>query len=153
MKRRLIEHDLPLAEISEASAREKNIRHGHSSTLHNWWARRPLVAASRATTLAALLEDPVQDEDLDEEGSPPPKLQEERDEIKDLIWRIVPWEAVKNGNDENIQRAQERVREQYTDADGNFDPPKVLDPFAGGGSIPLEALRLGCKMTWLRACS
>jgi adenine-specific DNA methylase len=144
MNRRVIEHDLPLAEISEASAREKNIRHGHPSTLHIWWARRPL-AASRATTLAALLEDPVQEEDLDADGNPPPELEAKREDIKDLIRRIVPWEAVKNGNDENIKRAQQLVREQYTDDDGTFDPPKVLDPFAGGGSIPLEALRLGCE--------
>lgn len=126
MDQRFIEHDLPLAEISEESAREKNIRHGHPSTLHIWWARRPL-AASRATTLAALLDDPG------------PHEPEERREIKELIKEIAPWEAVKNGNNEAIERAQERVNEQYD------DPPKVLDPFAGGGSIPLEALRLGAE--------
>ncbi|WP_263789499.1 DUF1156 domain-containing protein [Salinibacter sp.] len=126
MQQRFIEHDLPLAEISEESAREKNIRHGHPSTLHIWWARRPL-AASRATTLAALLDDPG------------PHEPEKRREIKDLIKEIAPWEAVKNGNDEAIEQAQELVKEQYE------DPPKVLDPFAGGGSIPLEALRLGAE--------
>ena len=126
MNQRFIEHDLPLAEISEESAREKNIRHGHPSTLHIWWARRPL-AASRATTLAALLDDPG------------PHQPEKRREIKDLIKEIVPWEAVKNGNNEAIKRAQELVDEQYD------EPPKVLDPFAGGGSIPLEALRLGSE--------
>jgi putative DNA methylase len=57
MDRKLIEHDIPLAEISEASAREKSIRHGHPSTLHIWWARRPL-ASSRATAFAALIDDP-----------------------------------------------------------------------------------------------
>jgi adenine-specific DNA methylase len=138
MQQRFIEHDLPLAEISEASAREKNIRHGHPSTLHIWWARRPL-AASRATTLAALLEDPVQVQDLDEDGNPPPELEEERAKIKDLIKEIAPWEAVKNGNSAAIERVQELVQEQYD------EPPKVLDPFAGGGSIPLEALRLGAE--------
>jgi adenine-specific DNA methylase len=126
MKQRFIEHDLPLAEISEESAREKNIRHGHPSTLHIWWARRPL-AASRATTLAALLDDPG------------PHEPEKRREIKDLIKEIAPWEAVKNGNNEAIERAQEMVKEQYDES------PKVLDPFAGGGSIPLEALRLGAE--------
>ncbi|MCS3643825.1 DUF1156 domain-containing protein [Salinibacter ruber] len=126
MNQRFIEHDLPLAEISEASAREKNIRHGHPSTLHIWWARRPL-AASRATTLAALLDDPG------------PHEPEERRELKDLIKEIAPWEAVKNGNSAAIERAQELVEEQYE------EPPKVLDPFAGGGSIPLEALRLGAE--------
>jgi adenine-specific DNA methylase len=126
MQQRFIEHDLPLAEISEASAREKNIRHGHPSTLHIWWARRPL-AASRATTLAALLDDPG------------PHEPEKRRELKDLIKEIVPWEAVKNGNNAAIKRAQELVEDQYE------EPPKVLDPFAGGGSIPLEALRLGAE--------
>lgn len=126
MQQRLIEHDLPLAEISEASAREKNIRHGHPSTLHIWWARRPL-AASRATTLAALLDDPG------------PREPEKRRELKDLIKEIAPWEAVKNGNNAAIERAQELVKDQYE------EPPKVLDPFAGGGSIPLEALRLGAE--------
>jgi adenine-specific DNA methylase len=124
MNQRFIEHDLPLAEVSDESAREKNINHGHPSSLHIWWARRPL-AASRATTLAALLDDPG------------PHKEEERREIKDLIKEIVPWDAVKSGNSEGIKRAQELVKEQYE------DPPKVLDPFAGGGSIPLEALRLG----------
>ncbi len=126
MQRKFIEYDLPLAEISEQSAREKNIRHGHPSTLHIWWARRPL-AASRATALAALLDDP---------GEENP---EKRKEIYELIKKIVPWDAVKNGNDENIRKAQELIKKQY-----GSTPPKVLDPFAGGGSIPLEALRLGC---------
>jgi adenine-specific DNA methylase len=126
MDQRFIEHDLPLAEISEESAREKNIRHGHPSTLHIWFARRPL-AASRATTLAALLDDPG------------PHEADKRREIKDLIKDIAPWDAVKNGNSEAIERAQKMVEEQYG------EPPKVLDPFAGGGSIPLEALRLGAE--------
>lgn len=126
MDQRFIEYDLPLAEISEESAREKNIRHGHPSTLHIWFARRPL-AASRATTLAALLDDPG------------PHEADKRREIKDLIKDIAPWDAVKNGNSEAIEQAQELVEEQYD------EPPKVLDPFAGGGSIPLEALRLGAE--------
>ncbi|MBN1316515.1 MAG: DUF1156 domain-containing protein [Anaerolineales bacterium] len=125
MKKRLIEYDLPLAEISEASAREKNIRHGHPSTLHIWWARRPL-AASRATAFAALIDDP---------GPENPK---EREELMELIKRISPWEAVKDGNSEDIEKARELIEKQYG------RPPRVLDPFAGGGSIPLEALRLGC---------
>lgn len=125
MKPRFIEYDLPLAEISEQSAREKNIRHGHPSTLHIWWARRPL-ASSRATNFAALI-------DL-------PDSYEERDEIRELIKNISPWEAVKDGNNQYIKKAQELIKKQYGD-----NPPKVLDPFAGGGSIPLEALRLGCE--------
>jgi len=126
LKKRLIEYDLPLADISEASAREKNIRHGHPSTLHIWWARRPL-AASRATAFAALIDDPGEEEP------------EKREELLELIKRITPWEAVKDGNSPDIERARELIREQYG------YPPKVLDPFAGGGSIPLEALRLGCE--------
>jgi putative DNA methylase len=125
MKKRFIEYDMPLAEISEESAREKNIRHGHPSTLHIWWARRPL-ASSRATNFAALIDlpdDPVK-----------------REEIKELIRKISPWEEVKNGNSENIERAKALLKEQWGDT-----PPKVIDPFAGGGSIPLEALRLGCE--------
>lgn len=126
MKRKFIEYDIPLAEISEQSAREKNIRHGHPSTLHIWWSRKPL-AASRATAFAALIDDP---------GEEHP---EKREEIRKLIEEITPWEVVKNGNSEAILRAREMIREQYG------RPPKVLDPFAGGGSIPLEALRLGCE--------
>ncbi len=118
-KRRLIEHRLPLKEISEASAREKSIRHGHISTLHIWWARRPL-AASRAAVFATLVPD--------------------TDENYELVKRIVPWEAVKDGNNPDILEARRRVLE----ANGG-QPPRVLDPFAGGGAIPLEALRLGCE--------
>jgi len=91
LKKRFIEWDMPLAEISEESAREKNIRHGHPSTLHIWWARRPL-ASSRATNFAALI-------DLPEDN-------EKRKEITELIKKITPWEAVKKGNDANIKKAQ-----------------------------------------------
>ena len=108
----------------------KNIRHGHPSTLHIWWARRPL-ASSRATAFAALIDDPG------------PDHPQEREAIRELIKEITPWEAVKNGNSEAIQKAQERIRQQYMAQCGR--PPRVLDPFAGGGSIPLEALRLGCE--------
>jgi putative DNA methylase len=118
-KRRLIEHRLPLEKISEASAREKSIRHGHISTLHIWWARRPL-AASRAAVFATLVPD--------------------TEENYQLVKKIVPWEAVKDGNSKDILEARRRVLE----ASGGT-PPRVLDPFAGGGAIPLEALRLGCE--------
>jgi putative DNA methylase len=126
MKKRLIEHDLPLADISEESAREKNIRHGHPSTLHIWWARRPL-ASSRATAFAALIDDPGEDHP------------QEREKLLELIKEITPWEAVKDGNSEAIEEARRLILAQYG------RPPRVLDPFAGGGSIPLEALRLGCE--------
>lgn len=134
MKKRLIEYDLPLADISEASAKEKNIRHGHPSTLHIWWARRPL-AASRATAFAALIDDPGPDEP----GPPGSGFATKREYLMDLIRRMTPWEAVKDGNSDAIEEARRLIREQYGAA------PKVLDPFAGGGSIPLEALRLGCE--------
>ncbi len=126
MKKRLIEYDLPLADISEESAREKNIRHGHPSTLHIWWARRPL-ASSRATAFAALIDDPGEDNP------------QQREYLLDLIKRITPWEAVKDGNSEAIEEARQLIQQQYG------RPPRVLDPFSGGGSIPLEALRLGCE--------
>jgi len=125
MKKRFIEYDMPLAEISEESAQEKNIRHGHPSTLHIWWARRPL-ASSRATNFAALI-------DLPDDPA-------KREEIKELIKKISPWEEVSKGNSENIEKARALLKEQWGDS-----PPKVIDPFAGGGSIPLEALRLGCE--------
>ncbi|HWP30250.1 MAG TPA: DUF1156 domain-containing protein [Fimbriimonadales bacterium] len=120
--RRLIEADFPLRKVSEESVREKNIRHGHISTLHIWWARRPL-AASRATALAALLpDDPVRGE-----------------QFLRLVREISPWEAVQKENP-----ALEKARALIRDAFGGH-PPRVLDPFAGGGAIPLEALRLGCE--------
>jgi putative DNA methylase len=103
----------------EASAREKSIRHGHISTLHIWWARRPL-AASRAAVFATLVPD--------------------TEENYQLVKKIVPWEAVKDGNSKDILEARRRVLEA-----GGGTPPRVLDPFAGGGAIPLEALRLGCE--------
>jgi adenine-specific DNA methylase len=120
---RLIEIDFPLRAVSEESVREKNIRHGHISTLHIWWARRPL-AASRATALAALLPDDPQ----------------RRDEFLGLARDISPWEAVSKGDAPLIEQARELIREAF-----GGRAPRVLDPFAGGGSIPLEALRLGCE--------
>ena len=128
IRRKLIEYNLPLADISEASAREKSIRHGHPSTLHIWWARRPL-ASSRATAFAALIDDPGEDHP------------QQRERLLELIRKITPWEAVKDGNSDAIEQARELILEQYG------RPPRVLDPFAGGGSISLEALRLGCETT------
>jgi len=125
MNKRIIEWNIPLADISDESAREKNIRHGHPSTLHIWWARRPL-AASRATSFAALIDDP---------GEMNPK---ERDYLFDVIKRITPWEAVKGGNSKDIEEAKNLIIKQFG------RKPKVLDPFGGGGSIPLELIRLGC---------
>jgi adenine-specific DNA methylase len=121
--KRLIEVDFPLREVSEESVREKNIRHGHISTLHIWWARRPL-AASRATTYAALVPAPKDDKELKE------KLK--------FIAELSKWEN--SLNEKLIEKARKDIREFFG---GRI--PKVLDCFAGGGSIPLEALRLGCE--------
>ncbi|MEM3907617.1 MAG: DUF1156 domain-containing protein, partial [Nitrososphaerota archaeon] len=122
-EKRLIEVDFPLKEVSEESVKEKNIRHGHISTLHIWWARRPL-AASRATTYAALV--------------PAPKDQEELRKKLDFITKLSKWEN--SLNKDLIEQARKEIREFF-----NGEAPKVLDCFAGGGSIPLEALRLGCE--------
>jgi adenine-specific DNA methylase len=119
---RLIEADFPLRVVSEESVREKNIRHGHISTLHIWWARRPL-AASRTTALAALLpDDPSR-----------------REAFLRLVRDLAQWEAVQKNNHE-LEKARALIREAF-----GGRAPRVLDPFAGGGSIPLEALRLGCE--------
>ncbi len=126
VKKRLIEVNFPLREVSEQSVREKNIRHGHISTMHIWWARRPL-AASRATALAALLpDDPAK-----------------REEYLQLIRDIAPWEVVSKDTPQN-RTLLERARKLILEANGE-KPPKVLDCFAGGGAIPLEAMRLGCE--------
>ena len=123
--RRLIEDSLPLEIISEQSAREKSIRHGHISTLHIWWARRPL-AAMRAAIFASLI--------------PAPKDDAERAKLHELIGAIVNWDSVKNGNNSRVEEARTLIRKHYPDA-----PPKVLDPFMGGGSTGLETLRLGAE--------
>jgi len=134
MKRKLIEVALPLEAINRESAREKSIRHGHPSTLHLWWARRPL-AACRAVLFAQLVDDP---------SAHPDKFPTEEDQAKerrrlfDLIEKLVKWE---NSNDEAL------FRQAYEEIAKCFDgkPPAILDPFAGGGSIPLEAQRLGLE--------
>ncbi len=118
-----IEFDFPVKEVSEESAREKNIRHGHISTLHIWWARRPL-ASSRASVYAAL--------------TPEPKDEEERLKKAQFIHNLSKWENSLNKH--LINRAREEILKA-----NNGKPPKVLDPFSGGGAIPLEALRLGCE--------
>lgn len=124
MKKRLIEYNLPLADISEASASER--RDGHPSTLHVWWARRPL-AASRATAFAALVNDPGSDNSDD------------RDYLLELIKKIIPWETVSNGDTKVLEEARQLILNQFGYS------PKILDPFSGGGAIPLETLRLGCE--------
>ena len=132
VKRKLIEVALPLEAINVASAREKSIRHGHPSTLHLWWARRPL-AACRAVLFASLVDDPSSDPDR----FPTPKaVEDERTRLFGIIERLVLWE---NSTNESV--LGEARAEILRSTDGN--PPPVLDPFCGGGSIPLEAQRLG----------
>ena len=133
-RRKLIEVALPLDAINAASAKEKSIRHGHPSTLHLWWARRPL-AACRAVLFASLVDDP---------SSHPDKFPTEEDQAAErkrlfgIIERLVPWEN--SNNPEVLAEAREAIVES---CDGELPP--VLDPFAGGGSIPLEAQRLGLE--------
>ncbi len=121
-KRKLIETALPLDVISTASAREKSIRHGHPSTLHLWWARRPL-AAFRAVLWASLVDDPSAHPDrFPTEGS----QAAERDRLFGILERLVVW---KNSN--NPEVLAEARAEIEASCDG--DPPDVLDPFCGGG--------------------
>ena len=157
MPRRLIEEAFPLKKVSEDSKHEKNVRHGHISTLHIWPARRPL-AACRAVTIATLLPDPADaPEKMKAEytrlaGSPLPERQ--RDYLcNTLIASLTRW-GDENGHadwdakDKNgrwlnkLRIARELILMAY-----NGDPPKVMDMFAGGGAIPLEAMRLGCEVT------
>jgi adenine-specific DNA methylase len=123
MDKRFIEVSFPVKEVSEESSREKNIRHGHISTLHIWWARRPL-ASSRATAYAALI--------------PAPENNLEWDTKKQFIENLAKWENSLN------KTIIEKARKDILEANGG-KTLKVLDPFAGGGSIPLECLRLGME--------
>lgn len=135
MKRKLIEVALPLETINRESAREKSIRHGHPSTLHLWWARRPLAAA-RAVLFAQLVDDPSSRP----EQFPTEEAQRaERERLHKVIERLVVWENIR---DESL--LAEARAEIMKSCDGN--PPPILDPFAGGGTIPLEAQRLGLEV-------
>lgn len=131
-KRKLIEVALPLQAINKASAREKSIRQGHPSTLHLWWARRPL-AACRAVLFASLVDDPSSHP----ERFPTPEDQErERKRLFDLVEQLVQWEN--SLNDHVLAQAREEIRKSIGD-----DLPILYDPFCGGGAIPIEAQRLG----------
>ena len=143
MKRRLIEAAFPLREASLDSVHEKNVRHGHISTLHIWPARRPL-AACRAALLATLLPDPGTDEGrrelrqrigglIEEKGDADERMKEE------TVGGILHW-GRESGPELQV------FREEILSAFGGR-APRVLDPFAGGGAIPLEAMRLGCEVT------
>ncbi len=133
-KKKLIEVSLPLEAINAEAAREKTIRHGHPANLHLYWARRPLVAA-RAVLFAQLVDDPSSHP----EQFPTPESQDaERARLHRLLERLVVWE---HSNDERLLR---EAREEIRKSNGG-ELPAVLDPFAGGGAIPLEAQRLGLE--------
>ena len=152
VKKKLIEVALPLDAINAASAREKSIRHGHPSTLHLWWARRPLAAA-RAVIFAQMVDDPSGWLDL----FPTEEDQEkERRRLFRLVEELVKWENTTN--EELLQAARDEIKaswrrtcEENADhprAGELFDPdrlPAFHDPFAGGGALPLEAQRLGLE--------
>ncbi len=161
MLKRLIEVALPLKEVSEQSAREKSIRHGHISTLHIWWARRPL-AACRAAVFASLIPDPDDPECPESfrklvsellsraefkprNGDGSPVEDTPRNRCLEFIKHLVKWE---NSNAPEYIKAARKliaVAHKFLHPEAKEDVPKVLDPFAGGGAIPLEALRLGCE--------
>jgi putative DNA methylase len=150
--KKLIEVALPLEAINEASSREKSIRHGHPSTLHLWWARRPLAAA-RAVIFAQMVDDPSAWPDL----FPTEKAQEkERQRLFRIIEELVKWENTTN--EEVLQKARDEIwascrrscaaNADHPRADELFNRnklPAFHDPFAGGGALPLEAQRLGLE--------
>ena len=151
-KKKLIEVALPLEAINKASAREKSIRHGHPSTLHLWWARRPLAAA-RAVIFAQMVDDPSANPDL----FPTEKTQEkERQRLFKIIEELVQWENT--NNEAVLEKARAEIWQSWRRACAeNADHPRAKelfdrhklpafhDPFAGGGALPLEAQRLGLE--------
>ena len=154
-RKKLIEVSLPLEAINRASAREKSIRHGHPSTLHLWWARRPL-AACRAVLFAQLVDDPSA---WPEEFPTEEDQARERARLHKIIAEMVPWEATNNAYILNraryeIAHSLARGRAEAPPARDDAEAvlaylaataPPVCDPFCGGGSIPLEAQRLGLR--------
>lgn len=152
--KKLIEVALPLDDINAAAAREKSIRHGHPSTLHLWWARRPLAAA-RAVLFAQLVNDPGYQRELGY-GVNKQEAERKREKLFDIIRDLVKWENT--NNEEVLNRAREAIWESWREichlnrnhpqAAELFNPEKLPafhDPFAGGGAIPLEAQRLGLE--------
>ena len=148
MPRKLIEVALPLDAINQQSAREKSIRKGHPSTLHLWWSRKP-TATARAVLFSQLVDDPSEryeefleaaraEGEADPESAAERAVEAERRRLFTLITRMVNWDNI---GDEHLMR---EVREEIGRSTGE-EPPAVLDPFAGGGSIPLEAQRLGLE--------
>lgn len=150
--KKLIEVALPLEAINKASAREKSIRHGHPSTLHLWWARRPLAAA-RAVIFSQMVDDPSSNTDLFPSEA---KQEKERQRLFRIIEDLVQWENT--NNEEVLQKARNEIWQSWRRACAeNADHPRARelfdrnvlpafhDPFAGGGALPLEAQRLGLE--------
>lgn len=154
--KKLIEVALPLDDINAAAAREKSIRHGHPSTLHLWWARRPLAAA-RAVLFAQMVNDPGYETGKGfTRGVNKKEATRERERLFDIIRELVKWENT--NNEEVLERARAEIRKSWEEtcelnkkhpqAAELFNParlPAFHDPFAGGGAIPLEAQRLGLE--------
>ncbi len=152
--KKLIEVALPLDDINVAAAREKTIRQGHPSSLHLWWARRPLAAA-RAVIFAQMVNDPGYQRELGY-GVNKKEAELKREKLFDIIRELVKWENT--NNEEVLQRARDAIWESWREtchlnrnhpqAAELFNPEKLPafhDPFAGGGAIPLEAQRLGLE--------
>ena len=153
--KRLAEVDFPIAEVSRHAAREKSIRHGHPSTLHLWWARRPL-ASSRAVLLALLMPDPC------DPYCPPEFKTRARELLLEMRGRPSGWDSTVQ-TDEGLRQVMLKfiadfanwdnaAKSEYLETSRGLvqaahpeETPLVVDPFAGGGSIPLEALRIGCE--------
>ncbi|TFI45395.1 DUF1156 domain-containing protein [Diaphorobacter sp. DS2] len=148
--KKLIEVALPLDDINVASAREKSIRHGHPSTLHLWWARRPLAAA-RAVIFAQMVNDPGGERGY-YAGKTKAQADAEREELFQIMRDLVLWENT--NNEEVLGRARAAIAKSWRETCAlnpgkpGFDPevlPAFHDPFAGGGALPLEAQRLGLE--------
>lgn len=152
--KKLIEVALPLDAINAAAAREKSIRHGHPSTLHLWWARRPLAAA-RAVIFAQMVNDPGFERHIGR-GVNKEKAAAERERLFKIIEELVQWEST--NNEEVLERARAEIwkswretcelNKSHPQAAELFNPEKLPgfhDPFAGGGALPLEAQRLGLE--------
>ena len=148
--KKLIEVALPLDDINVASAREKSIRHGHPSTLHLWWARRPLAAA-RAVIFAQMVNDPGGERGY-YAGKTKAQADAEREELFQIMRDLVQWENT--NNEEVLGRARAAIAKSWRETCAlnpgkpGFDPevlPAFHDPFAGGGALPLEAQRLGLE--------